>query len=479
MAVTFSNRVKTFIRRRWLVLVIVGALVIAAVSILNGVRNGQAQTLNSLQTVTAGRGNLTATIGATGSVRAQQSAILAWGTSGQVGSVTVSVGDAVLQEQLMADLALASLPQSIISAHIEFQNALSALDLEIAETGKILAEAQVVLENAERALYNLTHPGRQVDIDQAYANLILSRERLDRAREAYEPYANKPENNLERANFLLHFTEAQQHYDAALRTYNAYSGTTNSSDIAVAEGQVALAQGQLMVAQRNYDFALQAADPNFISPAEARLAAAQATLDLAAIKAPFSGVVTDAFPHPGDLVQAGLVAFQLDDLSRLLVDVEVSEVDINRVQIGQQAIISFDAAPEREYLGVVSAVSAAGSVHSGVVSFRITVELEDPDEFVRPAMTAAVNLVVTELQDVLLVPNRAVRVVDGQRVVYVLSEGSLVEVAVTLGATSETFSEVIAGDLQEGDTIVLNPPANAFEFSSQPSGGRFLMGGGN
>jgi HlyD family secretion protein len=86
------------------------------------------------------------------------------------------------------------------------------------------------------------------------------------------------------------------------------------------------------------------------------------------------------------------------------------------------------------------------------------VELTDPDEDVRPGMTAAVNIVVEQLDDVLLVPNRAVRVVDGERVVYILQNGELALVTVTLGASSGTESEVTGGGLRAGDLIVLNPP---------------------
>jgi HlyD family secretion protein len=95
------------------------------------------------------------------------------------------------------------------------------------------------------------------------------------------------------------------------------------------------------------------------------------------------------------------------------------------------------------------------------------VELTNPDEFVRPGMTAAVNILVREVKDVLLVPNRAVRVVDGQRVVYVLKNGLPEMVKIRLGATSDTFSEVINGDLKVGDLIVLNPPTTF----SRPMGG--------
>jgi len=213
---------------------------------------------------------------------------------------------------------------------------------------------------------------------------------------------------------------------------------------------------------------------------EAQVAAAEAAVKLSRIDAPFDGVVTDAFPLAGDQVTTGLTAFQLDDLSTLLVDVQVSEVDINRVQVGQDAVITFDAAPDKEYQGKVTGVALAGTIDSGVVNFRVTVELTDPDEFVHPAMTAAVNIVVTQLEDVLLIPNRAVRVLDGKRVVYVLREGQLVPVEVQIGASSETNSELLGGDLTETDTIVLNPPSYTFEAGQPPpSGIQNLFGGGN
>jgi HlyD family secretion protein len=73
-------------------------------------------------------------------------------------------------------------------------------------------------------------------------------------------------------------------------------------------------------------------------------------------------------------------------------------------------------------------------------------------------MTAAVNIIVDQITNALLVPNRAVRVVDGKQVVYILDNGQLKEVEVVLGASSESQSEVVSGNLQVGDEIVLNPP---------------------
>ena len=83
---------------------------------------------------------------------------------------------------------------------------------------------------------------------------------------------------------------------------------------------------------------------------------------------------------------------------------------------------------------------------------------------VKPGMTAAVNIVVDQITDALLVPNRAVRVVDGQRVVYILSNNQLKAVNVTLGASSDTESQVTEGDLQVGDQVVLNPPTGSIQL---------------
>jgi HlyD family secretion protein len=102
--------------------------------------------------------------------------------------------------------------------------------------------------------------------------------------------------------------------------------------------------------------------------------------------------------------------------------------------------------------------------------------LIDPDELVKPGMTAAVNIVVNQLENVLLVPNRAVRVVDGQRVVYILVDGDLEKIEISLGASSDTHSEILDGDLKPDDLIVLNPPLFFIEQNGSPGGGMF--GGG-
>ena len=188
------------------------------------------------------------------------------------------------------------------------------------------------------------------------------------------------------------------------------------------------------------------------------MAAAQASYDLRYITAPFDGTVTDIDALSGDQVMAGTYAVRIDDLSRMLVDVDVPEVDINQIEIGQNVRMSFDAIQGEQYNGKVVQVAQVGTVKQGGVDFTVTIELIDPDELVRPGMTAAVNVVTYELEDVLLVPNRAVQREDGKQVVYILAaDGSYLSVPITLGASQDSYSQVLSGDLKQGDTLILNP----------------------
>ena len=181
--------------------------------------------------------------------------------------------------------------------------------------------------------------------------------------------------------------------------------------------------------------------------------------------------MTESYPLPGDQVSAGATAFRLDDLSKLLVDVDVSEVDINSVSVGQPVSLTFDAILGNEYHGEVVEVAQTGTSVSGVVSFKVTVELLDADASVKPGMTAAVNITVKEMNDVVLIPNRSVRLSDGNRVVYLLVDGQPVKTNVRLGSSSDAMSVIVGGDVNEGDTIILNPPAEFGGPGGGPGGG--------
>lgn len=158
---------------------------------------------------------------------------------------------------------------------------------------------------------------------------------------------------------------------------------------------------------------------------------------------------------PGDQVVPGMLALRLDDISRLVVEAQVSEVDINRVQLGQPVVLAFDSVLAKEYQGVVVQVPAVAESLQGVVTFTVKIELTDADDLVKPGMTASVTFVVRELQDVLFVPRQAVRNLESQRMVYIWRNSDAVPVPVTLGSSTESYTEILEGDLQPGDEVIV------------------------
>lgn len=460
--------------KKWIILGVIAVVLVGGYFVARQFReNQQSAAASEYQTVRAERGNLTATVGATGVVRANQSALLTWQTSGSVEQVMVDVGEIVDADEILASLEKTSLPQNVILAQADLVNAQNTLEdlydteLALAQAEQNLANAQKAVEDAQRYVDNINADAPQADVDQARANVVLAKDELDKARKAFRPYENKAEDNVNRATLQNKLAEAQQRYDAAVSRLNNLLGTVSDTTMEIAQSNLELAKAQLEDAQKRYDDLRAGPDPVDVTNAQTRIEAAQATLNMVNIQAPFSGKITNVDVKPGDQVSPGTPAFRIDDLSHLLVDVQVSEVDINRIQPGQDVSLTFDAILGKEYNGVVKEVALVGNSNQGVVDFTVTVELTDGDENVRPGMTAAVNVVVRELEDVLLVPNRAVRVREGERVVYILQGGNLTPVPITLGASSDTSSEVVDGDLKTGDVIVLNPPT-IFDQSGPP-----------
>lgn len=473
---------KRWIRKRWIIIVITVAGLVAVWVGVRGVGAAQGTALEGLQTAEVVRGPLTATVGATGTVRANQHAVLTFETTGTVDRVLVTSGEIVPAGKRLAELSVSSLPAQIILAEADLVAAQRSLD-DLLQSHQALAQAQLALANARDAVriaqyrndvQQEGHRANSETIANAKARLVLAEAQVDSAQAAYDNVGNLPKDDPVRALARTNLASARQARDSALRNLNWYTGTPSDIEQAMLQGNLAVAQADLEEAQREYDRLSDGPDPDDVAAAEARVAAAQATLENAWISAPFAGTITRVDVKPGDQAAPGSTAFELADLKRLLVDVDVSEVDINRIQVGQPATLSFDAILDRTYTGHVIEVGLVGASVQGVVNFRVAVELDDADALVRPGLTAAVNLVVEQIEAALLVPNRAVRVRDGERVVYIVRENLPQAIPIRLGVSSETDSQVLEGDLQEGDLIVLNPPAELVDFGP-PRPGAFIQ----
>jgi HlyD family secretion protein len=427
---------KNYFSKNKTLLIVIGVVAILAAVFGVGFYDTEASAGNEYQIEVAKEGNLSAQVGATGTVRAIQSATLTWQTSGIVESVNAGLGDTVRENDSLASLQRSSLPQNIILAEADLVSAEKALD-DLLKSNTEAARAAIAVRDAEETLEKAQDYRDSINEPYEYDEIVYKDGKPEIKKRKVDEGDDETKANADRDLAL-----AQAQYDDALRAYERLKDGPNAQDIAAAE---------------------------------ARVEAARATLNEALIIAPFSGVITDASVLSGDQVAMGQMAFKLDDISHLQIDVEVSEVDINEVTIGQEVAINFDAVQNKEYLGEVVSVAGSGTEVSGSVNFKVTVELIDADELIKPGMTAAVLIQVRSIEDALLVPNRAVRVLDGKRVVYLLGEdGALSTVEVRLGATADIYSEVVGGDLEAGDKIVLNPPT---EFSMPGPGGGGMSGG--
>jgi HlyD family secretion protein len=419
-------------KRNKIIIGVVAAIVIIVVLVVNG--RGKSTATSLFQTTPVQRGELIAQVGATGSVRAVQSATLNWQTTGTVEEINAKVGDKVHKGDILARLADASLPQTVLSAEVDFASAQQALE-DMLNSNTTQAQAAVTLQAAK-----------------------------DAYKKAYD-YRKSLNGKIDIANVTFDYVNGQQ-----IPKVKYTKGYADAATIAKADQTLALDKAQLDDAQRAYDRVKDGPNPLDVQAAKARVQAAQATLNMADIIAPIDGMVTQASPLVGDQVSTGLSAFRIDDLSGLLVDVQVSEVDINNIAVNQPVTFTFDAISGKTYQGEVVEVSQSGDLTSGAVNFTVTAKLTDGDSQVKPGMTAAVNIVTNQVKGQLLVPNRAVRLVDGSQVVYILKNGLPQQVKIKLGVSSDTQSVVNSGDLKEGDLVILNPPAQ--------TGGPFRGGGG-
>ncbi len=468
---------KSSSKKYWLILLALVIIAVAAYVIITNNTKKQAS-LADLQTTPATRGELVVIVGATGTVRANQSAVMTWQTSGRISAINVGVGDKIASETVLAELLDSSLPQSVILARADLVTAQRNLD-NLLNSNLAQAQAQLNLANAkdayDRALWsnpqgNTARTTDQNKIDAARAAVTLAQDRVADAEESYERVESRDDDDPLKAGALSTLANARQNLQKAQQDLTYLIQAPDAEEIAISDAKVALALAQYEDAMREWERVKDGADPADIAAAESRITALNATINLSRITAPFSGTVTEVNAMLGDQVTAGTQAFRIDDLSRLLVDVQIPEVDINNVQIGQSVDLTFDAIANKQYQGKVTAVANVGTVQSGLVNFKVTIELLNPDEQVRPGMTAAVNIIINQLEDVLTVPKRAVRLMDNQTIVYLLKNGAIVEVPLKIGASSDLISEVLSGDLKEGDRIILNPPSSIMDmdFSGGP-----------
>lgn len=234
-----------------------------------------------------------------------------------------------------------------------------------------------------------------------------------------------------------------------------------------------------------------------VNQAKATLQSDETNLSKAYIRSPIDGVVLARKVEPGQTVAASLQAPVLltlaEDLAQMELKVDVDEADVGQVRAGQSATFTVDAYPNRKYPASIERVSYGSQVTEGVVSYPTMLLVANDDLSLRPGMTATAEIITAQRENVLLVPNAALRFTPprpsngnasksggglvgslmprpprqepsraanarngegGAPRVWVLRDGRPVAVPVVAGATDGRYTEITGGELQEGMDVI-------------------------
>lgn len=195
-----------------------------------------------------------------------------------------------------------------------------------------------------------------------------------------------------------------------------------------------------------------------VRQAEANLEAARIQLGYTKVYAPIAGVVAEVATQVGETVAASFAAptfVTIIDLDRLEVWAYVDETDIGRVEVGQIALFTVDTYAETDFEGVVTAIRPMAEIQDAVVNYVTVIEIDrGHGKILRPEMTTTVNIALERRENVIAIPNSAVRWDANGAYAVVLHEGEPVRRSIQVGYRGRDYSEVLEG-VGEGDRIVI------------------------
>lgn len=252
-------------------------------------------------------------------------------------------------------------------------------------------------------------------------------------------------------------------------------------DLKSARAQLDTARGQLLRDQTNHSYSV--------------------------IRSPVSGVVVDRVVDVGQTVAASFQTPTLikiaQDLSKMQIDSSFAEADIGNIKVGQTAKFSVDAFPNRSFEGVVKQLCLNPTVTSNVVTYNVVVSVDNPEQILLPGMTAYVNIMVAKHDNVLLVPNAALRfkpkldenqadktiatrsqnsgrkkstkddTLSGK--LYLIKDGKLTPIPVNVGISDGRVTEISSAELQVNDKVIVGENQANEAASSSTGTMRFRM----
>jgi multidrug efflux pump subunit AcrA (membrane-fusion protein) len=475
------------------------------------------------------RGEVQATVTATGNVASQDALALNFPSSGRVSEIDVKTGDHVTAGQVLAKLDDVTQRAALVSAQANLAAAQGRLDqvqhpLSAAQaaanraaadqSATSVANAQMALDDEQRMVAaNATGYQATVDNAQAQLNTDQSQQQSDQSRLQSDQAAGNQQAASTDQDKVNADNQAVTKDQAALNNAKAAQAQGLARDQqAIDQSRASLLSAQksqaVTVANNNLKAAPPmpgdlATDQAAVASAQSSVTAAQQTESGTILTAPVDGTVGTISGTVGQAVSGGGASaatttgsaassaassssssssgsgfLMLVDLGGLQVKAGFSETDASRLKIGQPATLSFNALPNLQVAGHIVSIDDLSTVVSNVVTYNVTIAMDNPTTDVKPGMSASVAVVVAKADNVLHVPTAAVRGASVTGTVTVMRNGAQVQVPVAVGLRGDDAVEVDSG-LSPGDLVVVSTGTTGSGTTRTTVGaGRFGGGGG-
>ncbi|MBN2391789.1 MAG: efflux RND transporter periplasmic adaptor subunit [Anaerolineae bacterium] len=438
----------------------------------------QSATGDVLRTGQVTRGDLVITVPASGNVIVNQKVNLSFKLPGNVATVSVAVSDRVKAGQGLARLDTANLERTVRQAEIALEQArvnLTTLQKPVSQEDIRLAE--LAIQSAAQSL-EVARISKEAAEAQASLSIRTAQDMADKLEEAYEGTIER----LDQMGLPLSYGAG------VTAAYMEAEGNVGITQVK-SEYQLQQIRSQWLSAYQSYRQAQQnleklQAGPDAdrirqtelqIEQAQLNLEQAKESLANASLIAPFDGIIATVNIQAGAAAPTGLPAVTLLDTSELYIEVNVDEIDIGKIAVGQPVSVTLDAHPQATLRGAVERIAATPTTVSGVIAYKLRVKLADTGGLlVLDGMTVSTLIQTDIVRDVLLAPNWAVRTdqASSETYVYRIVDGVPVRTPITTGERSDTQTVVVSG-LAEGITVALvTETRSLFDLQGPPSMGR-------
>lgn len=481
-----------------------------------------------IEAITVKTDTIVSTVNASARLEALDTANEKFEVSGKVAEIPVAEGDHVKAGDLLAKLDTIDLELAVKLAEIELSRAQAEKDKLIAPPDQIeIDSAQAGVDSAKANLQSIMEgSATEADIQAAQTTLNSARANLQRVmdgpttdsitvaaaglrkaqialKQAQEAY-NKVAYDSDMANAQGEvLQQATIDYETALANYNLAVKSAENADILAAKSEVANAEASLqklidgpktaevVAAQAQILQAEVALKKLLDGPSQAEMIMTQAAVDTANVRleeakrsladaqlfSTINGVVTTINIKENEAVTipATQPAVIVSDLSAFKLEIEIDEIDINRIAAGQPVTITLDSLPGQEFAGKVEQVLVAPSsgASGGIVAYPVKVLVNsNPDTPFKIGMNVNATIETERLENVIVVPNRAIQLDRETGAAYVEkveNDQDITRVEVTLGQRDTQQSQILSG-LVAGDTIAIRQVSRRDQLMNAMSG---------